>query len=81
VKDAEGVTPEVDVTAESLNEAIFRKQSWVSIINDREDILVEVQQPTIQHRVNQEKFWTWLQATGIAPRDIYLRKRVRDLLK
>ncbi len=42
---------------------------------------IEVQQPTVEHTVSRSAWWKWLERTGVAPREMILRKRIRELLK
>ena len=86
VTDIEGVTHKVDVTAESLNEAVgmaiavFRKEEWASMLPEMSTARIEVQQPIVEHTVNLQAWWKWLDRNGITPRDVVVKKRIRELL-
>jgi hypothetical protein len=87
VTDIENVTHTTCVTAESLNEAVglaiavFRKEEWASMLPEMSTAVIEVQQPTVEHKVSLQAWWKWLDRTGVAPHDVMLRKRIRELLK
>jgi hypothetical protein len=88
VKDIEAVVHSTEVTAESLNEAIglalavFRKEEWAALLPESARVQIEVQTPTVEHTVELQKWWTWLDRTGgLSPRETILRKRIRELLK
>jgi hypothetical protein len=74
VKDIEGVVHVTTVTAESLNEAVglaiaaFRKEPWASMLPEMSSARIEVQQPIVEHEVNLQAWWKWLDRTGVAPR-------------
>lgn len=74
VKDIEGTTHAVDVTAESLNEAVgmaiavFRKEECASMLPEMSTAQIEVQQTTVEHTVNLQAWWKSLDRTGVAPR-------------
>ena len=87
VKDIEGVVHAVDVTAETLNEAVgqavalFRRDEWASALPEAGEVHVEVRQPPVEHSINLKDFWRWLDASSKSPRDLMLKGRVRGLLK
>jgi hypothetical protein len=77
--DIEGVTHKVDVTAESLNEAVgmaiavFRKEEWASMLPEMSTAQIEVQQPTVEHTVNLQAWWKWRRATRRDPQKAHPR--------
>jgi hypothetical protein len=61
--------------------ATFRTEAWVSIVPDTGSALVEVRPPAVEHVVSLKTFWQRLGRNGISPREMILRKRIRELLK
>lgn len=85
--DFRGVEHHVDVTANSLFEAvaqglrIFRDNAWVDEIGaGLTPITVRVKEPEVEHRVLVRDFERWLENGGGNPADVALRNRLRQLL-
>ena len=87
-EDLNGVHHSVEVTAESLYEAVarglsaLRANSWVGEIGEGlTSITIEVQEKApATHRVLMKDFRRWLEARGTTPAEIMARERVRDIL-
>lgn len=86
--DAQGVEHTVDVTAESLYEAVaqalraFRENEW----NKDPDygpsaVVVRIKQPEIKHRVLIRDFENWLDSAGKSPAEMALKTRLRNVLE
>ena len=84
IEDMEGVVHTVEVTAESLYEAVaqglaaLRGKDWVAGM--RETVKVSVSEVRIEHQVNLTEFTKWLDRHGRSPREIIRRKRARSIL-
>ena len=85
--DLQGTAHAVDVTADSLYEAVARalkmlqSDEWsgpsafqVSYVD------VTVKEPEVTHRVNLTKFNEWLERERGSPRDAIQRQKVRSIL-
>ena len=87
-EDLNGVHHSVEVTADSLYEAVARglsalqSNSWVGEIGEGlTSITVEVQEKApATHRILVKDFRRWLEARGTTPAEIMARERVRDIL-
>ena len=86
--DLQGVEHAVDVTADSLFEAVaqglrvFRANDWIGEIGyGRTVITVKVRQPEVEHRVQVGDFEDWLKSGNRSPAEMSLKNRVRELLK
>ena len=87
VFDLEGVAHTVDVTAESLYEAVamglrtVRNSEWAGELPEGlAKITVSVASIPVEHTVQMKKFEEWLQRKGGSPADVTRRQRVRQLL-
>lgn len=87
VQDLEGVAHSVDVTAESLYEAVaqglvaLRGHDWVAGIKQQDVVRVSVADVRVEHQVKLSDFTKWLERThGASPREILQRRRVRSIL-
>jgi len=85
--DAAGVDHSVEVTAETLYEAVgqalrlFRDNDWTSDTRRVPALVtVRVKQPVMEHRVRTRDFETWLEAAPKSPAEMVLKKRLRELL-
>lgn len=85
--DLQGVKHTVDVTAESLYEAVavaleaFRENDWVGeFATGLSAITVVVQQPAIEHQVSMQKFEHWLKGCGRSPAEAARRSELRKRL-
>src|SRR5271156_6242258 len=86
--DLQGVEHTVDVTADSLFQAVaqglrvFRANDWIGEIeHGRTVITVKVRQPEVEHRVQVGDLENWLKASNRSPAEMSLKNRVRELLK
>jgi hypothetical protein len=87
IEDLSGTVHSVDVTAETLYEAVaqalasFRAQPWVGDIGKRwTTATVTVHQPEVKHRVKIQDFENWLDGAVRSPADMVLKERLRRLL-
>ena len=86
-RDAQGVEHSVEVTAESLYEAVA--QAW-RIFGDCEwhgydgrppsVFVVRVKQPEVEHKVRTQDFENWLASSGKSPAEQALKSDLRALL-
>jgi hypothetical protein len=87
-QDLTGVHHSVEVTAESLYEAIARglcalhANPWVGEIGEGlTSITVELQEKaTVTHSILMKDFRRWLEVRGTTPAQITARERVREIL-
>ena len=86
IKDMKDISHTVEVTAESLYEAValglraIRGRDWVEGLRDQFKIDVSVSEIPVRHSVEVKEFNSWLQRDGGAPRDLVQRKRARKIL-
>src|ERR1035441_10347603 len=86
IKDMEDVSHTVDVTAESLYEAValglkvIRARDWVEGLREQFKVEISVSEIPVRHSVEMKEFNSWLQRDGGAPRDLVQRKRARKIL-
>jgi hypothetical protein len=87
IQDVEGVTHTVEVTAETLYEAValgmaaIRTDEWVTgIAQGLNPVKVRVTNVAVEHEVRLMDFTQWLDRTGGSPREISDRKRIRSIL-
>jgi hypothetical protein len=87
VTDMREIEHTIDVTAETLYEAIaaalaaLQQDSWVEeIAQGLNTVSVLVQQPPVKHEVKMKDFLSWLGRPGGSPAEVALRDRVRKLL-
>ena len=87
-RDLRGVEHTVDVTVDSLYEAVaqglraFRENDWVDDIGrGQTTITVVVRQPEVKHKVRIRDFERWLESEGRTPAEMSLKSRLRELLK
>ena len=83
----EGVSHTVEVTAETLYEAValgmaaIRTDEWVTgIAQGLNPVRVRVTNVPVEHEVKLMVFAKWLERTGGTPREISDRKRIRSIL-
>ncbi len=86
-RDAQGVEHSVDVTAESLFEAvaqawrIFGENEWNADGGRPPSLfVVRVKQPEIEHKVRAQDFENWLAAATKSPAEMALKERLRKVL-
>ncbi len=87
VRDIRDVEHTIDVTAETLYEAVasaltaLQQDKWVEEIpQGLNTVRVLVQQPPIHHEVRMQDFLSWLGRKGGSPSEIVLREKVSKLL-
>ena len=83
----DGVEHTVEVSADSLNEAVarglaaFRNTDWVSRIGTGQTtVKVMVKQPEVERKVRIRDFEAWLGTNGRSPAEVALKSRLRELL-
>jgi hypothetical protein len=86
--DLEGVEHTVEVTADSLYEAVaqglrvLRDNDWIDEAGyGQRTISVVVRQPEVQHKVRIQDFKRWLESQGRTPAEMSLKARLRALLR
>jgi hypothetical protein len=83
----DGVEHTVDVTAETLYEAVamrlaaLRDTEWTADFGyGQTTITVVVRHPGVEHKVRMRDFESWLQSAARSPAEMMLKTRLRDLL-
>jgi hypothetical protein len=86
--DVNGIEHAVEVTADSLYEAVaqglraFRDADWADDIgHGLTKIRVIVKQPEVEHTVRVHDFENWLESADRSPAEMSLKTRLRELLK
>ena len=86
--DTRGVNHTVEVTAETLYEAVaqalrlFRENDWSDDVRRvPATMTVRVKQPGMEHRVRTRDFESWLESAPRSPAEMALKSRLRALLK
>jgi hypothetical protein len=87
-RDLAGVEHAVEVTAETLYEAvaqalgILRGDTWVEEIGEGlTELKVRVKQPTVEHRVHMKDFRKWLESQGRTPAECTRKRELIALAK
>jgi hypothetical protein len=87
VKDLQDVEHSVEVTAETLYEAVatalaaLQKDSWVGELGQGfTTITVLVQQPSVKHELKMKDFVTWLGRPGRSPAEVTLKQKLEGIL-
>jgi hypothetical protein len=87
IQDMEGVTHTVNVTAETLYEAValgmaaIRKSDWATgIAQGLNTVKVRVTNVPVEHEVALKDFTKWLDKTNGSPRELTDRKRIKSIL-
>ena len=87
IQDMEGVSHAVEVTAETLYEAValgmaaIRTDEWVNGIGQGlNPVRVRVMNVPVEHEVKIMDFTKWLDRSGGSPREISDRKRIKSIL-
>jgi hypothetical protein len=87
IKDVEGVKHTVEVTAETLYEAValgllaVRGNDWVmEIAQGLNAVQVSVVDIPVEHSVKIQDFNAWLERTAGSPKEISTRSRIKDIL-
>jgi len=85
--DARGVEHTVQVTAQSLYEAVaqalrvFRQDDWSeSPSQGPTSVTVAVKQPEIEHKVRIKEFENWLESAPRSPAEMTLKSRLRGII-
>jgi hypothetical protein len=85
--DLSGVEHTVEVTANSLYEAVaqglrvFRENDWIlEVGHGQTTISIAVSHPEVQHKVRVQDFERWLELQGRTPAEMSLKARIRELL-
>jgi hypothetical protein len=86
IQDLEGIAHTVEVTAESLYEAVaqglaaLRRSDWVAGFQQG-IVKVSVADVRVEHQVKLTDFTTWLERTGVSsPREMIQRQKLRTIL-
>ena len=87
VKDVQDVEHSIEVTAETLYEAIatalaaLQKDMWVGEIGQGlTTVTVLVQQPPVKHEVRMKDFLSWLGRQGRSPAEVTLKQKLERIL-
>ena len=86
-RDSRGVSHTVEVTAQSLYEAVaqalllFRENDWTDdAIRVPAAVVVRIKQPEMEHQVLIQDFENWLESAPRSPAEMTLKTRLRLLL-
>jgi hypothetical protein len=85
-RDAQGVEHTVQVTAQSLFEAVaqalrvFREHDWSDETNSCSAVVVTIKAAEVEHRVRIKYFQSWLESAPKGPAEMELKRRLRDIL-
>jgi hypothetical protein len=87
IKDMDGVSHTVDVTAATLYEAValgmaaIRTDAWVTeIAQGLNSVKVRVTNVAVEHEVLLKDFANWLDRNGGSPREMMERNRIKSIL-
>src|SRR5438270_10899202 len=87
IQDMNGVAHTVEVTAETLYEAValglaaIRTDEWTTgIAQGLNPVKVRVTNVPVEHEVRLMDFTKWLDRSGGSPREITDRKRIKSIL-
>jgi len=87
IQDLAGIVHTVEVTAESLYEAIaqglaaLRGHEWIAGMQQQGMVKVSVVDVRVEHQVKLTDFTQWLEKAGAkSPRELVQRKRARSIL-
>jgi len=84
--DAQGVEHTVEVTAQSLFEAVaqalcvFREHEWSDDPSGSASLKVTIKPVEVEHRVRIGDFQSWLESAPKSPAEMALKRRLRDIL-
>jgi hypothetical protein len=88
IQDIEGIEHVVEVTASTLYEAIalgilaIEKNKWAGEIpGGTMTVTVCAQEPTVQHKVQIQKFKRWLEQPGTTSADRLARQHILKILE
>jgi hypothetical protein len=86
--DLSGIDHTVEVTAESLYEAvalalsILRQDDWVDGIGaGLTEFRVWASQPAVEHRVRMKDFQRWLESQGKTPAECASKRRLLEIIR
>lgn len=87
-RDAQGVEHTVQVTAQSLFEAVaqalrvFREHDWSDEPNSGSaSVAVTIKPAEVEHRVRIKDFQSWLASAPKSPAEMALKRRLREILE
>jgi hypothetical protein len=87
VKDIQDVEHSVEVTAETLYEAIatalaaLHQDNWVGEIGQGlTTVSVLVHQPPVKHEIKMKDFLAWLNRQGRSPAEVILKQKLERIL-
>lgn len=86
IRDIEGMSHSVDVTASTVYEAVaqalaaLRRHDWVAGVPQGTSVKVSVASVRVDHDVKMADFERWLEKTGGSPREVIDRQRIRAIL-
>jgi hypothetical protein len=87
VKDVQDVEHSIEVSAETLYEAIatalaaLRTDIWVGDISQElTTVTVLVQQPPVKHEVKMKDFLSWLNRQGRSPAEVIMKQKLEKIL-
>jgi hypothetical protein len=86
-RDADGVEHTVQVTAQSLFEAVaqaihvFREHDWSDDPSGSASVLVTIKPTEVEHRVRIRDFQSWLESAPKSPAEMALKRRLREILE
>jgi hypothetical protein len=87
IQDTEGISHTVEVTADSLYEAVahglaaFRGNEWVADVGERFGVVkISVAEIRVEHEVRLKDFTSWLERPGRSPREVTDRQKIKAIL-
>lgn len=87
LKDIQEVEHSIEVTAETLYEAVatalaaLQQDNWVGEIGQGfTTVSVVVQQPPVRHEVKMKDFVSWLGRQGRSPAEVMLKQKLEKIL-
>ena len=86
-RDARGVEHSVQVSAQSLYEAVaqalrvFRENEWAEPMeHSAAALVINIKEPEVEHRVLIKDFQNWLKSAPRSPAEMALKSRLRNVL-
>jgi hypothetical protein len=87
-RDSRGIEHAVEVTAESLYEAVaqalqlFGDDDWNQYPGRSPSaVVVRIKQPEVKHTVQVRDFVNWIDSAGKSPAEMALKIRLRNMLR
>jgi hypothetical protein len=87
ISDIDGIAHIIDVTAETLYEAValglaaVRRSDWATGIAEGYNVVqVSVTEIPVKHAVRLKEFNAWLERSGGSPRDVTQRLKIKSIL-